>query len=111
MAPDRRPNRRHNRRRDPRSQAAILAACRIRGIAHSARLTNLSLGGCCAHIGRHPAVPGERVLVRLNPLLVLPATVKWVAGRQAGLEFASPIHGAILGQFVARRHRERGTLH
>ena len=107
MAPDRS----LNRRKDARSEAAIVAACRIRGIAHSARLTNLSMNGCCADIDRHPAIPGERVLVRLNPLLVLPATVKWVAGRQAGLEFENPIHGAILGQFAARRGRERGTLH
>jgi hypothetical protein len=100
-----------NRRKDLRSDAAIFAACRIRGIAHHARLTNLSMNGCCADIGHHPAVPGERVLVRLTPLLVLPATVKWVTGRQAGLEFINPIHGAILEQFAARSSRERGTVH
>jgi|GEM_PF-2920988 len=100
-----------NRRKDPRKEAAIFAACRIRGIAHSARLTNVSMNGCCADIDHHSASPGERVLVRLNALLVLPATVKWVTGRQTGLEFANPFHGAMLGQFAARRSRERGTLH
>jgi hypothetical protein len=99
-----------DRRRDIRNEAAVLAACRIRGVAHRARLTNVSRYGCCAELQRNPAVPGERVLLRLSELLVLPATVRWVDERLAGLEFVNPMHGALLGRFATHRRR-REVLH
>lgn len=99
------------RRHFPRDLTAVTAACRIRGIAYRARLSEVSSLGCCAQMAPHVAHPGERVLLQLGRLLSLPAVVRWVADDKAGLEFATPSHGAMLGQFVRRQRRSRGELH
>ena len=79
---------------------AVTAACRVRGIAYRAQLSEVSRLGCCAEMARDVAVPGERVLLQVGRLLVLPAVVRWVAGGRTGLEFSNPLHGAVLGQYA-----------
>jgi len=91
------------RRQSDRDKAAIAAACRVRGIAYRAELSEVSRVGCCADMAPDVALPGERVLVQLGRMLVLPAVVRWVSGGKTGLEFANPLHGAMLNQY-ARRH-------
>jgi hypothetical protein len=91
------------RRQSDRENAAIAAACRVRGIAYRAELSEVSRVGCCAEMAGDVALPGERVLLQLGQMLVLPAVVRWVSGCKAGLEFANPLHGAMLNQY-ARRH-------
>lgn len=99
------------RRQFDRETATIAAACRVRGIAYRARLSAVSQQGCCAEMAREVAAPGERVLLQLGALLVLPAVVRWVEGDQAGLEFAHPLHGAMLSQYALRQAEERRDLH
>ena len=98
------------RRQSLRDRTAVAAACRVRGIAYRARISEVSSVGCCAEMAPDVAHPGERVLLQLGRLLVLPAVVRWVAGDRTGLEFANPLHGAMLEQFARRKHRE-GQLH
>ena len=98
-------------RQSPRDRTSLAAACRVRGIAYRARLSEVSSLGCCAEMIPDVAHPGERVLLQLGRLLVLPAVVRWVAGDKAGLEFANPLHGAMLGQFARRQRRGRNDLH
>ena len=104
------------RRKFDRNDAAIAAACRVRGIAYRARLSDVSSLGCCAEMAPEVALPGERVLLQLGRLLVLPAVVRWVGeDGKAGLEFANPLHGAMLRQFVRRQSqtlaRKKTNLH
>jgi hypothetical protein len=54
--------------------------------------------------------PGDRVLLKLTELLVLPATVIWADRWQSGLRFGNPMLGAMLGEF-ALRVGKRGRLH
>jgi hypothetical protein len=97
------------RRKFDRDDAAIAAACRVRGIAYRARLSEVSSVGCCAEMAPEVALPGERVLLQLGRLLVLPAVVRWVGDDgKAGLEFANPLHGAMLRQFARRQSQSRG---
>ena len=91
------------RRISSRENAAIAAACRVRGIAYRAELSEVSQVGCCAEMARDVALPGERVLLQVGRMLVLPAVVRWVSGGKAGLEFANPLHGAMLNQFARRQ--------
>lgn len=91
------------RRQSDRESAAIAAACRVRGIAYRAELSEVSRVGCCAEMARDVALPGERVLLQLGQMLVLPAVVRWVSGGKAGLEFANPLHGAMLNQYARRQ--------
>jgi hypothetical protein len=92
-----------DKRKYDRDDAQIPASCRVRGLAYRAWLSEVSQLGCCAETARDVAVPGERVLLQLGRLLVLPAVVRWVAGGRAGLEFANPMQGALLGRYAARR--------
>ena len=91
------------RRQSDRRDAAIAAACRVRGVAYRAELSDVSRVGCCAEMARDVALPGERVLLQLGQMLVMPAVVRWVSGCKAGLEFASPLHGAMLNQYARRQ--------
>lgn len=91
------------RRKLDRDHSAIAAACRVRGIAYRARLSDVSSKGCCAELAAEVALPGERVLLQLGRLLVLPAVVRWVSDGKAGLEFANPLHGSMLRQFARRQ--------
>ena len=91
------------RRKSDREGPAVTAACRVRGIAYRARLSDVSHFGCCAEMSGAVARPGERVLLQLGRLLVLPAMIRWVSKDRAGLEFANPLHGAMLSQFVNRQ--------
>lgn len=98
------------RRQSDRENAAIAAACRVRGIAYRAELSEVSRVGCCAEMARDVALPGERVLLQLGKMLVLPAVVRWVSGGKAGLEFANPLHGAMLNQYARRQIKGRRGL-
>lgn len=91
------------RRITSRRTAAVAAACRVRGIAYRAELSEVSPVGCCAEMARDIALPGERVLLQLGRLLVLPAVVRCVTDGKAGLEFANPLHGAMLDQYARRQ--------
>lgn len=103
-----------DRRKSARSPAWVEAACHIRGGVHPARLSEVSSVGCRMQLALAGASPGDRVVLQLTELLALPATVVWVSeigtSGEAGLEFASPMMGAMLGQFLLR-HGKRGRLH
>lgn len=96
-----------NRRKNDRERAAVAAACRVRGIAYRAMLSEVSQLGCCVEMATAVALPGERVVLQIGRLLVLPAVVRWVKDGKAGLEFANPLHGAMLRQFA--RHEGDGA--
>jgi hypothetical protein len=102
MAPD--------RRKVARTNTWVEAACHIGGVVRPARLTDVSHEGCCAEMAVRIAAPGDRVVLTLTELLVLPATVVWVRGGRTGLEFANPMLGAMLSQFVIR-HGKPDRLH
>ena len=90
------------RRKSDREEAAVTAACRVRGIAYRARLSAVSHHGCCAEMAG-TVTPGERVLLQLGRLLILPAVVRWVEDGRSGLEFANPLHGAMVSEYASRQ--------
>jgi hypothetical protein len=99
------------RRKTERESAAIAADCRLRGVVYRARLSEVSHFGCCAEMDSASAAPGERVMLQLGRLLVLPAVIRWVSGERAGLEFFNPLHGAMLSQFASRRAASQSRMH
>jgi hypothetical protein len=92
-----------DRRKSDREDKIVAAACRVRGIAYRTRLSAMSHEGCCAEMAAGTVAPGERVLVQLGRLLVLPAVVRWVEEGRSGLEFANPLHGAMLSWYASGR--------
>ena len=100
-----------NRRKADREKAGVTAACRVRGIAYRAMLSEVSQLGCCVEMAAEVTLPGERVVLQLGRLLVLPAIVRWVKDGKAGLEFANPLHGAMVRQFALHQDESRRRLH
>lgn len=82
---------------------AVDATCRLRGVSHVVRLYNMSKAGCCTEANLPGAAAGDRVILQLTELLVLPATILWVSDGRAGLLFTSPLHGAMLCEFAKRK--------
>ena len=97
---------RKERRSSARSSTGLGAICRREGKQWPARLDNVSRQGCCVDLPRKVLARGDRMLLELNEQLVLPATVKWTRFRRAGVEFANPLHGAVLCEFVRRSSSE-----
>jgi hypothetical protein len=93
-----------------RHAGSIEAACHVRGVNRRAMLSDVSNYGCRATMVIKGTRPGDRILVQLGSLLVLPATVAWVHESQVGLEFASPMMGSMLNQYILR-HGKRGNAH
>lgn len=91
------------RRKSNRESATMAAACGVRGVAYRARLSDLSHTGCRAEMARDVMRPGERVLIQIGRLLAVPAEVRWVSHGAAGIEFANPLHGAMLCKMAGRR--------
>jgi hypothetical protein len=97
-----------DRRVSGRSSFWIEATCHIDGAACRAKLTDVSIDGCRAEVTAAGLTAGNRVVLQLDDLLSLPATVAWVDGAQAGLEFGHPMMGAMLSQFILRYGRDDG---
>jgi hypothetical protein len=81
----------------------VEAACHLHCGVHRTVLWDISKDGCRAEMVAAGAAPGDRVLLQVTELLVLPATVGWVQDGQVGLRFASPMAGAMLGEFARRQ--------
>ena len=97
------------RRQNPRTDLAVEIDCRFHGVARKGKLSNVSRQGCCLEMSGHSVIPGDRIALTPSKLLVLPATVAWTDGARAGLTFASPMIGNMLGQFFAHQlHPESG---
>jgi len=70
-------------------------------------VTDISHDGCRAEVKVAGMAPGDRVMLTLSKLLVLPATVVWVNGAEIGCAFANPMLGAMLSEFALRDSRNR----
>lgn len=90
------PPRLRERRRHPRDLAGIATICSSAKASQPARITDVSHCGCRLACGELPGRVGERVLLKLGSYLIVPARVCWAGEGQVGLEFDSPLHGAML---------------
>ena len=97
-----------DRRREARKETDIAVNCRVDSVVIPTHVFNFSNNGCQVELPEGSVLPGSRVLIELNRRLVFPATVRWALGGRAGMEFASPQHGAMLEQLHASR-ASRGT--
>lgn len=68
-------------------------------------VSDVSGTGCKVEFADRPDV-GETVSIKFDGLDSLEATVRWVAGRNCGLDFVNPIHPAILDMLL---HRNSGA--
>ena len=66
---------------------------------------DLSPIGCMVDRRGWSPQPGDRILVQLQGLGFQPATVIWVEGDQAGIEFEQLLHEVVLEQLQASLKR------
>lgn len=70
-------------------------------ISFRVRLYDLSPDGCKAEFVERPEL-NEQLWIKFDGMEALEAHVRWLAGANAGLKFARPIHAAVFDMLVAR---------
>jgi len=95
----------HERRDSERIAISFTAVCRREGEAWEARISNISLGGCCLELPWKVLERGDRIALELNDEIVLPATVAWAGTKRAGLAFTNPIYGSMVAEFAEQAAR------
>ena len=76
----------------------VRTGCQIRigsGAPVQAEVTDLSEGGCACTVQTPWMKPGSQTTIRIGSLGPIDATVRWVNGRQIGIEFHRPIYGPV----------------
>jgi hypothetical protein len=66
------------------------------GTARGAQLSDLSEAGCRLEVDSGALDTEQTVTVRPNALERLKGTVRWTRGNVAGVEFADPLHPAVV---------------
>ena len=80
----------------------MFAKCRSRsGSVIEFPVLDLSPIGCMIKCSAWSAKAGDRVLVQLEGLNFQPATVLWIEGDRAGIEFEDLLHEAVLERLKA----------
>jgi hypothetical protein len=83
----------------------LSAQCRTsRGGVSDIQVLDLSEVGCLIDKRMISMQQGDRVLIKLEGLAYLPATVLWIEEGEAGLSFEQPIYGPVL------EHVRRGFI-
>lgn len=73
------------------------AKCRSQsGAKMELSVLDLSPIGCMVRRHAWSAQPDDRILIQLDGLSYQPATVNWVEGELAGIEFEQLLHEAVL---------------
>ena len=90
-------------RQFPREAIAATAVCRTFRSKIAGHVSNLLRGGCCLVTRGQRVAPAQMVTLRLEGLEGIPATVRWVAGDEAGLSFDWPLYEPLRDHIVALR--------
>ncbi|MCC6828564.1 MAG: PilZ domain-containing protein [Novosphingobium sp.] len=91
-----------DRRRHTRLSVEVAATYRAAtGRYRTGFVTQISATGCRLAEGEGSLATGERIELNLGPVGPLPATVRWCAHHDAGVEFDMPLESAIVGYFTA----------
>lgn len=78
------------------------AQCRTAtGLRGNASITDLTPEGCCVMPVDLSLSEGQRVWIKPHEFESLAATVRWVRGRFAGLEFEKPLYGPVADHLQA----------
>jgi len=94
-------------RDEPRISTAIEATMQRHGKQkYPVTVYDMSTAGCQVEFVDRPDV-GETVHMRFSGLQPLEASVRWIAGIRAGVEFERPIHPAVFDLLIRKPAAER----
>lgn len=92
-------------RQSDREQVFVKARCRTsRWHVGDASLSDISAHGCCV-VTRAALVKGQSIDIRYGSNKSLPATVRWLKGLSAGVEFDKPLEPEDLEELL-NEHRQ-----
>lgn len=84
------------------------AKCRSHsGVKVELSVLDLSPIGCMVRRHAWSAQRDERILIQLEGLSYQPATVNWIEGELAGIEFEQLLHEAVLERLLASLARTK----
>lgn len=90
-----------DRRSSPRFDARIDGRLKCsRGSRNAVAITDISVDGCAVAIGPQGVAEGRGYGIKIGGLETLGAELRWVGGREAGLQFDRPLHPAVLDHIV-----------
>ena len=88
----------------------MMAKCRSHsGVKVELCVLDLSPIGCMVRRHAWSAQPDDRILIQLEGLGFQPATVNWVEGELAGIEFEQLLHEAVLERLKTSLARDAQT--
>ena len=73
-------------------------------------VSDLSVTGCKIEAIYLSLTAGEHVMLRLEGLQALPATVVWCSGPSAGLLFENPLHPAVLDNLCQQHPHAKDAM-
>ena len=89
------------RRRTNRQLSILDVRCRVsHGRSPQVWLTDLSTRGCQLVIRAGALKPDQSIVLRPKGIEGIAGKVKWVAGIKAGIEFARPLHQAVVDHLL-----------
>ena len=92
-------------RRSERLPVVIPARCRSRsGFADRLVIHDISREGCRVESLAITVHAGDPVVITPAMLEGLCGTVRWIAGNQAGIEFATPLYGPVVEHLYREFH-------
>src|SRR5258706_6291122 len=91
-------------RRTERLPVTITAKCRsLTGMAGDVVLQDITPEGCRVLTRSAVLNVDQRIVIRLESMEGVPATVRWVTRHEAGLEFDWPLYGPVV-EHLHRKH-------
>lgn len=97
-------NGKHKPRRHGRRKVQVDASLRDgSGTARSAELTDLSEAGCRMELDAGAVAKDQFLVVRPGALAGVAGRVRWTRGNAAGVEFADPLHPAVVDHVSGER--------
>jgi hypothetical protein len=90
------------RRRDDRVATQVDVEALVLGRLGRATVSNLSVNGCRIETSNGFVFPGDPIILRLPGTIRVVGTVVWREGRDAGVEFRSPLHPAVVAHLGFR---------
>jgi hypothetical protein len=91
-------------RRAARKAVTLPALCRVGSLRDEGFISDISPGGCCITTKRLMVSIGSRVTVKPKGLEGITGVVRWIRGRQVGVQFDTALYEPViehLGQLHA----------
>lgn len=85
-----------SRRKESRKSLAVEALCRTARDRQQVSVSDISCRGCRIRGDRYGFSEGQKLVLNLPDFEGMPATVRWSADQEVGIEFDTPLHASVV---------------